>query len=53
MTEAEKEFRQYKRKAIKAAKELGYGDEVIKQIGDSKTSDDICRIMKNARANCL
>lgn len=53
MTEAEKEFKTYKRNAIKAAKELGYSDKIVKQVENGKTESEICRIMKDARAKYL
>ena len=43
------EFREYKRKALKAARELCYGDEVIKRIKNAKTDVEISRIMTSAR----
>lgn len=38
-----------KREAMKAAKELGYGPEVVEQLRQAKTSFEIGRILKNAR----
>lgn len=40
---------QYKRQAIKAAKNLLYGDKVIEKIKNAKTEGEIDRIMKAAR----
>lgn len=43
------DVRAYRRGALKAAKELCYGDEVIRRIKNAKTSDEISRIMRTAR----
>ena len=43
------DLRAYRRGALKAAKELCYGDEVIRRIKNAKSSDEISRIMKTAR----
>lgn len=43
------EYREYKRKAKRAAADLCYGDEVIKKINNAKSADEISRIMANAR----
>ena len=40
---------QYKRQAIKAAKDLKYGDEVVEKLKKAKTEGEIDRIMKAAR----
>lgn len=40
---------QYKRQAIKAAKDLLYGNKVIKKIKKAKTEGEIDRIMRAAR----
>lgn len=42
-------FREYKRKAKRAALDLGYGDEVIKKINNAKSADEISIIMRKAR----
>lgn len=39
----------YRLQAIQAAKDLFYGDEVIHQIEDAKSEDEISVIMTNAR----
>ena len=39
----------YKIQAVKAAKDLGYGNEVIKRIKAAKTDNEIERIMREAR----
>ena len=39
----------YKRTAIKTAKELFYPQSVILQLETAKTETEICRIMKTAR----
>ena len=39
----------YRADALKAAKELGYGDEVIRRIKNAKTDGEIERIMVTAR----
>ena len=39
----------YKKKAIKAARELGYSGTVIKQLKEAKTDVELTRIMKTAR----
>lgn len=43
------EFRNYKRQAIKAARDLNYGDEVISDIRAAKKDSEIITIMANAR----
>ena len=43
------EYREYKRKAKRAARELGYSDDVIKKINNAKSSDEISVIMRKAR----
>ena len=42
-------LRLYRKDALKAAKDLGYGEEVIQQIKNAKTDDEISRIMASAR----
>ena len=39
----------YKSKAIKAAKDLNYGDVVIERIENAKCDEEITRIMKTER----
>ena len=39
----------YRSDSIKAAKDLGYGEQVIKRLRAAKTEGEICRIMTNAR----
>ena len=39
----------YKRTAITAARDLCYSDEVIMQIRNAKTENEISRIMRDAR----
>lgn len=39
----------YKAEAIKAAKDLRYGDEVVRKIRKAKSSGEISRIMATAR----
>lgn len=39
----------YKTSAIKAARELFYGDEVIQRLKNAETDDEISRIMSDAR----
>lgn len=39
----------YKNAAIKAAKELGYGEEVVEKIKAAKSDSDVGRIMITAR----
>lgn len=46
-----KEVYNYKRAAIKAAKELGYGNDVIDLLIKAHTEAEINNIMKNARLN--
>lgn len=41
----------YKKEALKAAKELCYGDEIKKKIKEAKTDEEIERIMASARKN--
>lgn len=47
--EDREDFYDYKRFAIRAAKELGYSDEVIDSLNSSKNDHEISRIMKTAR----
>lgn len=44
-------LREYRRGALKAAKELCYGAKVITKIKDAKTIGEISRIMATARKN--
>ena len=39
----------YKSAAVKAAKDLGYGDRVVQKIKAAKTDSEIARIMGEAR----
>lgn len=39
----------YKREAIKAARDLGYGEDIIEEIKQSTSDDHICQIMQMAR----
>lgn len=39
----------YRSEALKAAKELGYGDEVIRRIKNAKSDAEIEHIMVSAR----
>lgn len=39
----------FRKQAIKAAKDLLYGEEVIKALKNAKTESEIDRIMKTAR----
>ena len=43
-------FSAYKRFAVKAAKELLYSDDIVKQINESKTQGEIERILQYARS---
>ena len=45
----ESEVKQFKRQAVKAAKDLFYGDEVVKQLEAATTISEMDRIMKTAR----
>lgn len=40
---------EFKANAIKAAKDFGYGDDVVKRIRASKNDNEIDRIMREAR----
>ena len=42
-----------RREVIKAAKDLGYGRGVIRQLEDAETDEEITRIMTNARKRSL
>lgn len=42
-----------KKKSIKAARDLGYGRAVIRQLEDAETDEEITRIMANARKRSL
>lgn len=44
-----RELYNYKRKATKAAKELGYEDEVIERIKNAISVPEVARIMTTAR----
>lgn len=39
----------YRSNALKAAKDFGYGDEIIAKIKMSKSDNEIAKIMKEAR----
>lgn len=39
----------YKKNAVKSARELGYGSDVVERIHAATTSREITRIMKTAR----
>lgn len=41
----------YRNQAFQAAKDLHYGDEVLKQICNAKTNNEIEHIMVNARTH--
>lgn len=43
--------RRFKNEAVKASRDLGYGNEVIAQIKAAKTDDDVSRIMCRMRNN--
>lgn len=42
-----------KEHAIKAAKQLGYGNDVVQQIKEAKSSEEVSRIMCTARKRSL
>jgi len=42
----------YMRKAIKAARELGYPDGVKRALSCARSESEISRIMTNAREHC-
>lgn len=44
-----REMYNYKRKAIKVAKDFRYGDIVVNAINNAKTISEISRIMRKAR----
>lgn len=46
-------IRAYKKEAIKAAKELYYGEDIIEKIKEAKTENQIRNIMKEARESFL
>ena len=46
-------FKEFKKQAIKAAKDLLYGDEVVKRLEAAKTIAEMDRIMKTARKEKL
>lgn len=39
----------YKMHALEAARDFGYGEDVIRQINEAKTDDQISGIMRRAR----
>lgn len=41
----------YRREALRAAKDFGYGEKVIAKIKVAKTDNEISRIMMGARLN--
>lgn len=47
-----REVYDYKRSAIKTARELFYPDYVITKIKNAVTENEICRIMHTARQEC-
>lgn len=49
----ESEVKAFKNQAVKAAKDLLYGDEVVKQLEAAKTIAEMDRIMKTARKEKL
>ena len=49
----ETEVKLFKRQAIKDAKDLLYGNEVVKQLEAAKTIAEMDRIMKTARKEKL
>lgn len=49
----ESEVKLFKRQAIKAAKDLLYGNEVVKQLEAAKTIAEMDRIIKTARKEKL
>lgn len=44
-------FKAYKKKIIKTAKELKYGDDVIKKLNNADGVNQLSTIMSNARKN--
>lgn len=44
-----KYIRSYRHNAIKAARELLYGEDIIVRLKQATTETEICRIMKTAR----
>ena len=44
-----REMYNYKRKAIKVAKDFRYGNVVVEAIHNAKTENEISRIMRDAR----
>lgn len=46
-------FKEFKKQAVKAAKDLLYGDEVVKQLEAAKTIAEMDRVMKTARKEKL
>jgi hypothetical protein len=49
MSIMEQDVKQFKRQAIKAAKDFNYGDEVISKLKAAKTVAEMDRIMRTAR----
>lgn len=45
--------KRYKKFALKAAKELGYSDEVIERIKNAESDFEVSRIMTTARKRSL
>lgn len=43
----------YRKHAMRAAKDLGYGDEVIEKIEKAEDDHEIQRIMKSARIKSI
>lgn len=46
-------FKEFKKQAVKAAKDLLYGNEVVKQLEAAKTIAEMDHIMKTARKEKL
>lgn len=44
-------FNQYRRRAIKAARDLRYGDDVVNDIKNADTESEIISILADARRN--
>ena len=46
-------LRTYKQSAAKAAKDLGYGKEVVAKVRKAKTESEVTRIMATAREELI
>lgn len=44
-----KALKDYRSQAVRAAKDFGYGKEVVKKIRDAETEEEIITIMTRAR----